>query len=82
MNYDYLQDFSFLSRLDNKRLKTSYTKIIILNKEELPLETIQGRVSGGTLNLNGSSSVRRTGSISFIAKEEDNNLQDLNIELN
>lgn len=78
MNYDYLQDFSFLSRLDNKRLKTSYTKIIILNKEELPLETIQGRVSGGTLNLNGSSSVRRTGSISFIAKEEDNNLQDLN----
>ena len=63
--------------MDNKKLKTTYTKIIILNNQELPLETIQGRVSGGTLNINGSSAVRRTGSITFVAKEENNNLQDV-----
>ena len=69
-NFSYLHDASFLRQLDNERLKTSYTKIIILNQEELPLETIQGRVSNGSLSINGSSSVRRTGSITFLAKEE------------
>ena len=78
MNYNYLQDSFFLSKIDNQKLKTSYTKIIILNKEEMPLETIQGKVSNGSLNLNGSSSVRRTGSITFLAEEKDNNLQDIN----
>ena len=76
-NLNFLQDSDFLRVLDNKKLKTTYTKIIILNNQELPLETIQGRVSGGTLNINGSSAVRRTGSITFIVKEENNNLQDV-----
>lgn len=76
-NLSYLKDSSFLRLLDNQRLKTTYTKIIILNNQELPLETIEGRVSGGTLNINGSSAVRRTGSITFVAKEEDNNLEDI-----
>lgn len=76
--YNYLQDSDFLRKLDNERLKTTYTKIIVLNKEELPLETIHGRVSSGNFSLNGSSNVRRTGSISFIAEEKDNNVQDLN----
>lgn len=76
--YDYLKDSAFLRELDNQRLKTAYTKIIVLNKEELPLETIHGRVSSGSFNLNGSSNVRRTGNVSFIAEEDDNNVQDLN----
>jgi hypothetical protein len=75
--YDYLKDAAFLKELDNEKLKTTYTKIIILNKEELPLEAIHGRVSSGSFNLNGSSNVRRTGNISFIAEEKDNNVQDL-----
>ena len=76
-NFSYLHDASFLRQLDNERLKTSYTKIIILNQEELPLETIQGRVSNGSLSINGSSSVRRTGSITFLAKEENNDLTNI-----
>lgn len=76
-SFSYLHDASFLRKLDNERLKTSYTKIIILNQEELPLETIQGQVSNGSLSINGSSSVRRTGSITFLAKEENNDLTNI-----
>lgn len=77
-NFNYLYDTSFLRKLDNEKLKTIYIKIIILNQEELPLETIEGKVSNGNLNINGTSSVRRTGNITFLAEEKNNDIMNIN----
>ena len=55
--YPYLQDSSFLKFFDRERLKEQYVKIIILTFDEKPIKAIEGRVTGGNLNLDGSSSV-------------------------
>lgn len=44
---------------------------------EIPIREIQGRVSQGSLTIDGSSSVRRAGNITFLAEEEENDLTDI-----
>lgn len=44
---------------------------------EIPIREIQGRVSSGSLTIDGSSSVRRAGNITFLAEEEENDLTDV-----
>ena len=68
----YLQDMPFLTDLIKQRLKTVYAKILILDKKELPISSIEGRITTGSLNINGSSAVRRAGSITFIADKNEN----------
>lgn len=55
-----LMDKEFLLELDRSRSKEIYAKIIALNMFEQPVEEIQGQVSGGTINIDGASAVRRT----------------------
>lgn len=69
-----LQDKYFLRVLDNQQINFYYAKIIVLNMEEIPIEEITGRITTGSININGDSSVRRTCSLSFVALEEENNL--------
>ena len=74
-NLSYLKDKDFLRELDNESNKFYWVKIDVLNMEELPLESIQGRVlPGSTINLDGSSSMRRTCSITFVAEDTENDL--------
>lgn len=70
-NYKYLNDSKFLERLDTQRQQTQYVKITLLNWEEKEIEEIQGIISGGTLSVNGDSSVRRTCNLSMIVDERD-----------
>lgn len=65
--------YSFLKFIDSYPNKIQYARIQILNWNEDPLDNgqIQGRVTGGTLNINGSSAVRRSGSLSLIIAETD-----------
>ena len=77
INYRYLKDFSFLQTLLTHRLPEQFVKITILNLNEKPLKEIQGRVTGGSLNLDGKSSVRRTGNISVFVDERTNDLTDV-----
>ena len=72
-----LKDASFLRKLDLENIKTFYVKILILDKNELPLRAIEGRVSTGSISIDGSSSIRRSGSITFLAEEKDNDLTDV-----
>ena len=72
-----LKDASFLRKLDLENIKTFYVKILVLDKNELPLRAIEGRVSTGSISIDGSSSVRRSGSITFLAEEKDNDLTDV-----
>jgi hypothetical protein len=62
-------DKDFLYELNQYRHKEIYARIISLNYSEDPLETIEGKITGGSINIDGNSAVRRTCSISMIAKD-------------
>lgn len=64
-----LADKDFLRELDQNREREVFAKIISLNYDESPIEEITGRVSSGTVTIDGSSSVRRSCSLSLIAQE-------------
>lgn len=67
-NYPYLKDDSFLKEIDKTKFIDHYAKIIILNWQEEPIQEIQGKVVSGTINLDGSSSMRRTCNLSIYAE--------------
>lgn len=64
-----LVDYDFLKRLDNEKQRETFAKIIALDWEENPLEEITGKVTQGSANVDGSSAVRRTCSVSLVAEE-------------
>lgn len=76
-NYSYLKDSAFLLEIDKQKIKEQYIKIICLDLNERPLKEIQGRCTNGSLNLSGSSAIRRTCNLSMIAEEKENDLTDL-----
>lgn len=57
----------FLKELDLNNQREVYAKIISLNKNEFPIEEISGKVSQGSLSIDGTSAVRRTCSLTLIA---------------
>ena len=69
-----LLDPIFLEQLDKKNEKEVYAKIISLTQKEEPIECIEGKVTKGTINIDGSSSVKRTCNLTLIA--EDVNIND------
>ena len=73
MKNDYLLDKEFLSKIDNDRNRIIYVKLISLDFDENPQEEILGRITSGSINIDGDSSVRRTCSLSLIANDLDIN---------
>jgi len=65
----FLLDSDFLRLLDQEREKEVFVKIISLDFEENTLEEIEGRVTQGSISIDGTSSVRRTCSLSLVASE-------------
>lgn len=61
-------DKEFLLQLDKNKNKTIYAKIIALKFDESPIETIEGRVTQGSINIDGSSAVRRSCSLTMVAQ--------------
>ena len=70
----YLRDKNFLKTVDRISLKEEFAKITILNWQERPIEDIQGKVSSGTLNINGNSSLRRTCNLTILIDENNSNI--------
>ena len=66
-------DNDFLKRLDEHRAKTIYARVIALTLDETPIETIEGRVTQGSVNIDGDSAVRRTCSLTLVAQDFDYN---------
>jgi hypothetical protein len=60
-------DKEFLLALDKQKNKTIYARIIALDFKESPIETIEGRVTQGSINIDGASAVRRTCSLTLVA---------------
>ena len=63
----------FLLELDKQKHKTLYARIIALDLNESPIETIEGRVTQGSINIDGASAVRRTCSLTIVAQNFDYN---------
>lgn len=69
MNQSYLLDIDFLTKLQSFRHREIYARVTCLSWEEQPIEWIEGKVTGGSINIDGNSAVRRTCSLNLIAKE-------------
>lgn len=72
-NSNPLLDEVFLQNLYSDRHKEIYARIIALDKNENPIEQIEGQVTGGSVSLDGSSNVRRSCNLTMIAQEMDIN---------
>ena len=64
-------DKEFLEKLDEHRDREIYARIIALTFQETPVELIEGTVTGGSINIDGSSALRRTCSLSLVADKLD-----------
>lgn len=65
-----LFDFNFLIELMNYQHREVYARITLLTQNELPLQQIEGRVTGGSINVDGNSTLRRTCNLSLILKDQ------------
>ena len=83
--YDrYLFNPTVLKYVDNLLVKTQFIRMTILNWQDKPIKTIEGRATAGSISINNNSAVRRTGSLTLVTevKRELNNLEIMNMVSN
>ena len=68
-----LFDIDFLTQLTLHRSRETFARITALTQKEQPIEYIEGKVTGGSVNVDGNSAVRRTCSLTMVAKDLDIN---------
>ena len=76
-HYEYLNDTEFLQELTKSKIKQQYVKIIVLDWKGNTIEQITGRALGGSINVDGTSAMRRTASIQLIADDTINKLTNI-----
>lgn len=64
-----LFDTEFLDKLSLSKSKEVFARIIALTHQERPVEQIEGRVTGGNINVDGKSVVRRTCTLNMVATD-------------
>ena len=69
MTNEALMDVDFLRALTENRDRTVYAKVVALDINEVPMDEITGRVTQGSITVDGTSSVRRSFSLSLVANE-------------
>ena len=62
-----LFDKTFIELLDKHNEREVYAKIVCLTLDEHPVEEISGKVSQGSLNIDGTSAIRRTCSLTIVS---------------
>jgi hypothetical protein len=68
-----LLDEEFLATLAEQKERDMYAKIISLDINENSIDEIQGKVTGGTINIDGTSSVKRSCNLTMVTNEVDIN---------
>ncbi|MCI7444686.1 MAG: hypothetical protein MSA89_16685 [Clostridium sp.] len=72
--FNPLLNEEFLNKLFTYTEREIFARIILLSFDETHcLEEIQGRVTDGTININGTSAVRRTCNLSLVTTDMDIN---------
>ena len=70
MNKDlYLLDEQFLNEMAEQKQRDIYARIISLDINENPIEQIEGKITTGSINIDGDSAVRRTCSLTMVSQE-------------
>ena len=64
-----LYDDQFLLDLEAKNERTVWARVTCLTALEEPIEYIEGKVTGGSINIDGKSAVRRSFNLTMIAHE-------------
>lgn len=59
----------FLLALEQERNRETFARITLLDINEMPIEYIEGKVTSGSINIDGKSAVRRSCSLTLIAEE-------------
>lgn len=70
----YLTDVNILNYIDSLQLRVLYARVTVLNNQDRPIATVEGAVSQGSININSTSAVRRTGSLTLITSMENMDL--------
>ena len=78
---EYLNDMSFLMALDKLHLRVQYARITLLTFDEKAIKEIQGNITGGSVSVNGSSAIRRTISLTMLARPDIANLENIENEI-
>ena len=64
-----LFDTAFLKQLIEQKNREIFARITALTINEMPIEYIEGKVTGGSINVDGNSAVRRTCNLNMIAQD-------------
>lgn len=64
-----LFDIEFLKNLTEYPHREIFARITALTMDELPVEYIEGKVTGGSVNIDGASAVRRTCNLTMVATD-------------
>ena len=76
-----MYDEVFLEKLVNEKIQTTYAKIVTYTFDEKPISSIEGRITSGTISVNGASATRRTLSLSIFAKLDNADLENIENEI-
>jgi hypothetical protein len=68
INSNPLFDIEFLTNLFEFQEHEVYARVTALDINEMPLEYLEGRVTGGSVNIDGASALRRTCNITMVAQ--------------
>lgn len=60
-------DKNFLLQLDSYPFREVYVRLTLLTWDERPIQHIEGRATGGSINIDGNSTLRRTCSFTLTA---------------
>ena len=63
-----IYDKDFLSQLSKVKHKTVYARITALTFDERPMQRVEGRITQGSVNIDGASAIRRTCSLTIVAQ--------------
>lgn len=70
MNKDlYLLDKQFLNEMAEQKERDIYARIISLDINENSIEQIEGKITTGSINIDGGSAVRRTCSLTMVSQD-------------
>lgn len=64
--YPYLNNKTFLAAVDRQQIREHYIKITVLDWEENEVASVQSSITTGNTNINGDSTLRRSGSLTAI----------------
>ena len=68
-NQNFLLDKDFLKKLDVYPRREIYARITSLTFNEEPIEQIEGLITAGSVNVDGTSSIRRSCSLTMISDQ-------------